>query len=52
MEPTDFDKQLRGNDSQKPTRNKITTDDLSPGIYFISAKTISANYMQKLVIAR
>jgi Beta-lactamase enzyme family len=27
MEPTGFDKQLRGSDTQKPTRNKITTDD-------------------------
>jgi Beta-lactamase enzyme family len=27
MEPTGFDKQLRGNDTQKLTRNKITTDD-------------------------
>ena len=27
MEPAGFDKQLRGNDTQKPTRNKITTDD-------------------------
>lgn len=27
MEPQGFDKQLRGEDTQKPTRNKITTDD-------------------------
>jgi hypothetical protein len=27
MEPQGFDKQLRGEDTQKPIRNKITTDD-------------------------
>jgi hypothetical protein len=27
MEPQGFDKQLRGKDTQKPIRNKITTDD-------------------------
>lgn len=35
MEPQGFDKQLRGEDTQKPIRNKITTDDATLLMYEI-----------------
>ena len=47
MEPAGFDKQLRGKNIQKPTRNKITTDDATLLIYEIVGH--SQQEMRKLL---
>jgi hypothetical protein len=47
MEPAGFDKQLRGKNIQKPTRNKITTDDATLLMYEIVGH--SQQEMKKLL---
>ncbi len=44
MEPQGFDQQLRGEDPQKPTRNRITTNDAARLMYeIVTGKSIDPN---------
>jgi beta-lactamase class A len=48
-EPRGFDRQLRGSDPQKPTRNKLTTNDAARLMYEIAtARSISVPSSQKM----
>jgi beta-lactamase class A len=48
-EPRGFDRQLRGSDPQKPTRNKLTTNDAARLMYEIATdRSISAQSSQKM----
>jgi beta-lactamase class A len=49
MEPKGFDKQLRGDNPQKPTRNKITTDDAARLMYeIVNAQAIDPETSKKM----
>ncbi len=48
-EPRGFDRQLRGSDLQKPTRNKLTTDDAARLMYEIATdRSIGLQISQKM----
>jgi len=50
MEPKGFDKQLRGEDPLKPTRNKITTDDAARLMYeIVNLQAISPEASQEMI---
>jgi Beta-lactamase enzyme family len=49
MEPKGFDKQLRGEDPQKPIRNRITTDDASRLMYeVVNAQAVNPEVSSKM----
>jgi beta-lactamase class A len=49
MEPKGFDKQLRGDNPEKPTRNKITTDDAARLMYeIVNAQAIDPETSKKM----
>lgn len=49
MEPKGFDKQLRGEDPQKPIRNRITTDDAARLMYeIVNAQAVNPEVSSKM----
>lgn len=49
MEPKGFDKQLRGEDTQKPIRNRITTDDAARLMYeIVNAQAVNPEVSSKM----
>lgn len=49
MEPKGFDKQLRGDNPDKPTRNKLTTDDAARLMYeIVNAQAIAPETSKKM----